>query len=73
MDSYYEFNLYLQHQLLETAWRAKILQDCREKRYKSWKRLFSRCGDMLIICGAWMKRVSRSPVNEKSMGIYSRN
>ena len=73
MNSYYEFNLHHQRQLLETSRREKILQSCSEKRYRSWGIVVSRCGDVLITCGAWMKKVSRSAVNEKSIGIYSRN
>lgn len=73
MDSYYEFNRYHQHQLQEASQRAKILKNCSEKRPGTWGMLFFRCGDMLITCGAWMKKVSSSPINEKSMEIYSRN
>jgi hypothetical protein len=73
MNSYYEFVLLHQHQLLETSRRAKTVQNCREKRYGSWGMVISRCGDLLITCGAWLKKISSSSSNKKSVGIYSRN
>lgn len=73
MQLYYEFIMEQQEQLITLSDRANYLRRYHEQRSSAWGRFVNWCGDVLIDCGSWMKRVSHSPIDENSVGIYSRN
>jgi len=73
MNGYYEYILAQQNQLVKWSHRANYLRSCQEQHHGAWVRIIGRFGDVLISCGAWMKRVSSSPIDDNSVGIYSQN
>jgi hypothetical protein len=73
MDSYYEFIVKQQDQLITLSLRAIYPHSDRKRRVSTWGRFIGRCGDALIDCGSWMKRVSNSPIDENSVGFFTRN
>lgn len=73
MKLYYEFIVKQQEQLITLSHRAVYLHSYQEKRSNAWGRFVHWCGDVLIDCGSWLKRVSISPKDDNSVGIYSRN
>ena len=73
MKLYYEFIMEQQEQLITLSYRASYLRRYHEQRSSAWGRVINWCGDALIDCGSWMKRVSSSPIDKNSVGIYSRN
>ena len=73
MNGYYEYILAQQNQQVKWSHRANYLRSYQEQPNGTWVRIIGRFGDVLISCGAWMKRVSSSPIDDNSVGIYSQN
>jgi hypothetical protein len=73
MDSYYDYILSRQDQLLTISQRANSRHRHPGWYTRSWSRIACECGDLLIKAGFWMKRASSAPANDNSLGIYSRN
>lgn len=73
MNSYYEYILHRQDQMIQLAQQASSLRRGPAHRFGNWGRFISGCGDLLISCGSWMKKVSNPPINENSVSIYSQN
>ena len=73
MNPQYEFISKQQEQLISLAHQTKLLQKRQVRRYGVWGKIIDRFGDVLIDSGSWMKRVSRSPIEDNSVGIYTQN
>jgi hypothetical protein len=73
MNSYYEFISEQHHQQVSFSRRANYLRSNQDQRFGTLGKIIGKCGDLLIDCGSWMKRASRYPIEENSIGIYSQN
>ena len=73
MDSYYEFILSRQNQLLSFSQHASFPHKYQGWYTKTWSRIAYASGELLIKAGSWMKRASSAPAKDNSLGIYSRN
>ena len=69
MNSHYEFISKQNNQMLTFSIQARFLRSNPPRRPSVWGLLIGRCGDILIECGFWMKRVSQAGMKENSVGI----
>lgn len=69
MDPRYEFVSRQQNQLITLSYLTRNLRSCRKPNRAVWVQIVGRCGDLLIDCGSWMKRVSHSPIESNSVGL----
>ena len=73
MNPHYDLISNQQEQLISLSQRTNNLRNMQDQRNGTWGKVIGGFGDVLIICGSWMKRVSSSPIEEKSVGVYSQN
>ena len=73
MNPQYDFISKQHEQLISLSQRTNSLRNIQEQRNGAWGKVIGRCGDVLIDCGSWMKRVSSSPIEDNSAGVYTQN
>jgi hypothetical protein len=69
MDPRYEFVTSQQNQLITLSYLTRNLRSCSRPNRAVWVQVVGRCGDLLIVCGSWLKRVSHSPIESNSIGL----
>jgi hypothetical protein len=73
MNPQYDFISNQQEQLISLSQRTHDLRNIQVQRYGAWGKVIGRFGDVLINCGSWMKRVSSTPIEKNSVGVYTQN
>ena len=73
MNPHYDFISNQHEQLISLSQHTSKLRNMQDQRNGTWGKVIGGFGDVLISCGSWMKRVSSSPIEENSIGVYTQN
>jgi hypothetical protein len=73
MNPKYEFISNHREQLLIQAQQNNLIRNCRADQNGLRGKIFGKLGEALISSGSWLKKISRSPIEDNSVTIYSQN
>jgi hypothetical protein len=73
MNPNYEFISNHQEQLLIQSQQNNLIRSSRAHQNGLRGKIFDKLGDALISSGSWLKKISRSPIDDNSVTIYSQN
>jgi len=73
MNLNYEFISNHQEQLLIQSQQNNLIRSSRAHQNGLRGKIFDKLGDALISSGSWLKKISRSPIDDNSVTIYSQN
>jgi len=73
MNPQYEFISNHREEMIVQTQLNNLVRSCRVQRHglRGW--MFDKLGDVLISSGSWLKKISRSPIDDNSVTIYSQN
>ena len=73
MNPKYEFISNHREEMIVQTQLNILVRSCRVQRHglRGW--MFDKLGDVLISSGSWLKKISRSPIDDNSVTIYSQN
>ncbi len=73
MNPQYEFISNHREQLIIQTQQNNLIRSCRAHQNGLRGKIFDKLGDALISSGSWLKKISRSPIDDNSVTIYSQN
>lgn len=73
MNPKYEFISNHREQLIIQTQQNNLIRSCRARQDGLPGKIFDKLGDALISGGSWLKKISRSPIEDNSVTIYSQN
>lgn len=73
MDFQYEFISNLREQMIVQTRLNYLIRSRRAQQKGLRGKIFDKLGDALIFSGSWLKKISRSPIDDNSVKIYSQN
>lgn len=73
MNPKYEFISNHREQLIIQTQQINLIRNCRDHQNGLPGKIFDKLGDALISSGSWLKKISRSPIDDNSVTIYSQN
>jgi hypothetical protein len=73
MNPQYEFISNHREEMIVQTQLNNLVRSCRDQRhdFRGW--IFDKLGDALISSGSWLKKISRSSIEDNSVTIYSQN
>ena len=73
MNPQYEFISNHREQLIIQTQQNNLIRSRRAHQNGLREKIFDKLGDTLISSGSWLKKISRSPIDDNSVTIYSQN
>ena len=73
MNPDYEFISNHREQLIIQTQQNNMIRSCRAQQNGLRGKIFDKFGDALISSGSWLNKISRSPIDDNSVTIYSHN
>jgi hypothetical protein len=73
MNPQYEFISNQREEMLVQTRLSYSIRNCNAQRHSLRGKIVGKLGDALIASGSWLKKNSRSPMDDNSVTIYSQN
>jgi len=73
MNPQYEFISNHREEMIVQTRLNNLIRSCRAQQNGLRGKIFDKLGDELISSGSWLKKISRSPIDDNSVTIYSQN